>query len=188
MKVQTTERDYKKEFSEALTSGLENIVKAAKIYVEAIDSNPALADEFAAEFRDVVPASAWAGFEAVGRKWMHPRLLMGGGGRYASKIKRLPYHAQERIFNGERFDMLLPDGDTIRVDIREAAPEQADQLFEGNHIRTLAEQKLWLAKRKQEPEAEEAEVLPYTINNGQITFRRGVTMTRQEIKRIIAEM
>jgi hypothetical protein len=188
MKAMVTERDFKREFSEALTSGLDNIVKAAKIYVDAIDANPALADEFAAEFRDVVPASAWAGFEAVGRKWMHPRLLMGGGGRYSSKIKRLPYNAQERIFDGERFDMLLPGGDTIKVDIREAAPEQADQLFGGNHIRTLAEQKLFLAKRSASPSTEEAEVMPYTISNGVITFRRGVSMTRQEIKRIVSEM
>jgi hypothetical protein len=188
MKATTADRDYKLEFSEALTCGIDNIAQAARVYVEAIDANPALADEFAADFRDIVPASAWAGFEAVGRKWMHPRLLMGGGGRFASKIKRLPYHTQERIFNGDRFDMLLPGGDTIKVDVREAQQEQAEQLFDGNHIRTLAEQKLFLTKRASEPVLAHAEVMPYTINNGVITFRRGVSLTRQEIKRIIAVM
>ena len=175
------------EFGRALAAGLEGFARAAAVYVAALDKDPRNADAFRDKFADVIPASAWSGFEAVGRKWMHPRLLMGSGGRYASKIKRLPYSTQERIFEGERFEVTLPGGDVLKVDIREATPEQVEQLLDGTHVRTPSEQRAWMESRAA-VKSVDAEVLPYTMSDGKVTFRRGVSLTRAELKRILQEM
>jgi hypothetical protein len=174
----TTTR-YISEFKSAFAAGIDSIVNASEIYVKAIDEDPAIKDRFRDEFADIIPSSAWSGFEAVGRKWMHPKLLMGGGGRYSSQIKRLPYSDQEQIFSGTRYGLLTADGDTLRVDVRSITPEQAEQLFDRSHIRSLAEQKAWLEARKSAPQkAEDVQVMPYSITDGKVYFRKGTSLTR----------
>ncbi len=181
-------RDYVAEFREAFSAGVESIVKASGIYVAAIDENTSNAATFQEAFGDIIPASAWGGFEAVGRKWMHPKLLLGGGGRYSGKIKRLPYSTQEAIFNGKRFDLMTKTGDTLKVDIRECTPEQVEQLVDGSSVRALSAQKAWLEARAIEPAPQDVEQLPYVISGGKVIFRRGVSMTKRELNRIISEM
>lgn len=184
----TTTR-YIEQFKNAFSSGIDSIVNASQIYVKAIDEDITIKDRFRDEFADIISSSAWSGFEAVGRKWMHPKLLMGGGGRYSSQIKRLPYSDQEQIFNGTRYELLTADGDTLRVDVRSITPEQAEQLFDRSHIRSLSEQKAWLEARKNMPKkSEEVEVMPYSITDGKVYFRKGTSLTRTELKRLLQEM
>lgn len=179
---------YVDRFREAFMAGVEGIARAAAIYVEAIDENPNFGDAFRDEFADIIPVGAWAGMEKVGRKLMHPNLLMGGGGKYASRIKRLPYSTQERVIGGERFDLLTADGQTLKVDVRQITTEQADQLFDGEHIRTLPEQRAWLESRKGRQVVEEADTMPYVIKGGKVLFRRGTTLSRPEIRRLLEVM
>jgi len=138
------------EFRTALQAGIDGIVRASEIYVAALDEDPRNADTFRAKFAEWVPAAAWAQFEAVGRKWMHPRLLMGGVSdpKKSKCIKRLPYSTQERIFKRDRFQLLTADGDTLEVDLLEATASQAEQLCGDANMRTLAEQKAWLEARR----------------------------------------
>jgi hypothetical protein len=177
-------------FQKAFQAGIEGIVEACEVYVKAIDDNPANADKFREHFADTIPASAWASFEAVGRKWMHPRLILGGVSdrKKNALIKKLPYSLQERIFKRERFPLLLDNGHTLEIDIMEATPEQAEQLCDGPTIRTTSAQKAWKEARPVEAEEAKAETLPYRIADGKIIFRRNTTLTRQELKRIVAEM
>ena len=183
-----TTRNYIAEFREAFNAGIDGIVKAAAVYVDAVDENPRNADKFTEAFDGVVPSLAWSQFEAIGRKWMHPRLLMGGGGRYAAKIKRLPYSVQERIFAGERFDLVCQGGDTLKVDIRETTPEQVDQIIDGTHLRTPSEQRAYLESRSAIRSPLQAEPMPYTVQDGKVTFRRGTVLTKADLKRLLMEM
>jgi hypothetical protein len=178
------------DFRSALQAGINGIVAAAEVYVAAIDDDPRNADKFREEFADWVPASAWAQFEAVGRKWMHPRLLMGGVSdrKKAGLIKRLPYSMQDRIFKRERFPMLTASGDTLAVDIIEATPEQAEQICGGTSIRNLSEQRAWIESRAAAASDEPAEVMPYTVSDGRVTFRRGCVLNRTELKRLLQDM
>lgn len=177
------------DFRNALIRGIEGIVRAAEIYVEAIDEDPTCSDQFRDACADWIPASAWAQFEAVGRKWMHPRLIMGGMAdrRKAALVKQLPYSMQERIFDHERFPLLVAKGEQIKVDIFEATRSQAEQLCNGSSIRNLSEQKAWLESQAV-VESAKPEPMPYIVCGGKITFRRGVTLTRPELKRILQEM
>jgi len=185
------------QFREALAAGLDGIVKASEIYVEALDESWENASKFQRAFEDKLPASAWKQFEAVGRKWMHPRLIMGGMAdrRKANKVKKLTYSTQERIFNRGKFPLLVAGGDSLEVDLMEATHEQVAQICDGSEIRNLSAQKAWLeeralrreerAKRKQH---KQTETLPYVIGKGRVVFRRGTSLTRAEIKRLLQEM
>ena len=179
-------REFKKEFA----LGIEGIVKASAIYVQAIDSHPGNADKFKQACEDLIPSSAWANFEAVGRKHIHPRMLFGGVNDPKKRvlIKHLPYSLQDRVFKRERFPLLTDKGETLEIDILEATPEQAEQIIDGAQIRPLSAQKAWKEAKQGEPEKEKIEVLPFTIADGKISFRRGTVLTRAELKRIIAEM
>jgi len=190
MTKEITIRSRLAEFKDAFQAGIDGIVKASEIYVAALDDNPKNADTFRDEFADYIPSSAWSGFEAVGRKWMHPRLLMGGVAdrKKNNVIKKLAYNTQERIFSHERFDLLTSDGDKLSVDLLEVTPEQAEQLCDGIRIRNLSEQRAWLESQKAKKASDEAEILPYVVSGGKVTFRRGVSLTRAEMKRLIQEM
>lgn len=177
------------DFREALLAGIDGIVRASEIYVAAIDEDPQAAEMFSDQCADWVPASAWGQFEAVGRKWMHPRLIMGGMAdrKKASHIKRLPYSLQERVFKRERFPLLVSNGETINVDMMEATADQVAQLCDGSTIRTPSAQRAYIEAQSVYV-SEHTEPMPYTIRDGHVSFRRGVTMTRGEVKRLLQEM
>ena len=191
MSTEISCQKYLNEFRKAFTLGIESIVQASEIYVKAIEENPKNADVFREEFSDSIPASAWSNFEAVGRKWMHPRLLLGGGGRYSGNIKRLPYSTQERIFNGEKFDLLTTDGDKLKVDVRSVTPEQIEQLVDKTSIRTIAEQKSFLEARKKavkENDENDVVMMPYVVRGGKVYFKANAILTKDEVKRLAMEM
>jgi hypothetical protein len=185
------------EFKQALAMGVAGIVKAAQIYVKTIDKHP----EAANRFREAVPGNSstmWGMLERVGRKQTHPMLLMGDAveGAKARFVRRLPYSDQERVFDGARYPLLLDGGDTLLVSIQDATPAQVDQLCGYGSIRTASEQRAWMldraARMKAQAEAEkvaEAEgEIPYRVENGKVVFTKGVTLTRTQLKNILAEM
>jgi hypothetical protein len=197
MKQQTTTRNEMKalvenrikEFKDALTAGIDGIVRASEIYVASIDEDPASSDKFRDTFADYIPSSAWANFEAVGRKWMHPRLLMGGMAdrKKHAVVKRLPYSVQERIFSGERFKLLTAKGDTLNVDLMEATAEQVEQICGGGAVKSLGEQRAWIEEQSKTITVD-PEPMPYVVSNGKVSFRKGVVLTRNEVKRLLQEM
>jgi len=179
-----------KAFGEAFNAGLQGIVKACEIYVEAIDDDPRNADKFKDAYEDRIPVRAWGKFEAVGRKWLHPNLLMGGMAdrSKSNAVKRLPYSVQERIFEHERFPFLCVDGNTLLIDITEATPEQVEQLCDGGVIRGISAQRAFIESKKVAESESKPDVMPYIIKGGSVTFRRGIKLTRVELKRLLQEM
>jgi len=183
-----TKRDYVQEFRKAFSAGIDSIVEASGIYVAALDENSQNAALFQEAFGDLIPASAWGSFEAVGRKWMHPKLLLNAGGKYSGKIKRLPYSTQEAIFEGMRFDLLTRTGDTLKVDVMECTPDQVEQLIDGSNLRNVSAQRAYLESQKTTPKSEDVEPMPYVIYKGKVIFRRGTSMGRREIVRLLKEL
>ena len=177
---------YLKQFKSSLLAGIDEIVKAAKIYVKAIDEDPSNQKLFMDEFKDTIPLAAWYGFEAVGRGAMHPKLLLGGG-RNSNKIKQLPFSIQKQIFDGYKFDLLLPDGDSMKVNLLEVSPLQAEQLVNNNNIRSLGEQRAYLEEQKKQITVTEIE-LPYYICKGKIHFRENCVLTKKELAYVLKGM
>jgi hypothetical protein len=173
-------------FREAWGLAVESIVRVATIYVEAIDAEAGAKDAFAAALGDVVPAGAWAQLEAVGRRALHPRIMLGTAGRYSARLRRLPYSDQKKALE-ERVEMLAADGTPLLVEAAGLSPEQFEQVVAADHIRSLAEQRAWLERRPQAAQPE-AERLPYRLHAGKVVFTRGVEMTRAEVQRLLQVM
>ena len=189
MKKAISIRSRMSEFRKALQSGIDGIVEASRIYVEALDDNPRNADKFRSSFEDWVPHGTWAQFEAIGRKWMHPRLIMGGlsDSRKNTVIKRLPYSIQARIFDRERFEILLEDESVVSLTLFDADFNQVRQVC-GDSIRSIEEQSIWHKGEKAKRLVENSEILSYTIIGGQVVFRRNTTMTEAEVERLLTQL
>lgn len=179
--------DYIAEFRTALESGIREISRACKLYVEAIDSDPSWQDLFAEAFAEQIPPGSWARLEAVGRNRLHERFLIDANIPHATKVRKLPYSIQERIFAGHRFPLLLTGGEHILVDVREATPGQAAQILAPDHIRTLSEQRAYI-EGQPVPTDEPVEQLPYIIRGGKVVFRRNTEMTKDQIRRLLQEI
>jgi len=184
------------EFGTALTEGINGLFRAGQIYVEAIDADPKNADLFKDAFKDWVPSATWGQLESIGRKQIHPRLLLGGTSSPATNrlLKRLPYSLQERVFSDERFPLLTSSGQPLQVSLLDVTPEQAEQLCDNTTIRSLAAQKAWLESHltsSQEKEAvkyAEAVRPPWRYYQGKVIFTAGAALTKQELRNILMEM
>lgn len=102
-------------FQNALTAAQDGLATAAGIYVAAIDEDP----ERAKEFRAALPTfseTVWSSFEKIGRKQVDPRVLFGDGGPHRARIKQLPYTTQKRLLDGEPVELLVSEGDVLKVD------------------------------------------------------------------------
>ena len=194
MSTKEITKDYIGEFGKAYNGGILGLTRAAEIYVAAIDENPEMREKFREAFDNQIPWSIWPQFEAIGRKCMHPRLLMGGvsDAKKSRIIKRLPYSLQESIFDRrEKFELLTTNGDTLNVDVLSATPEQVEKLFdEHGDYRTLAEQKAYDEQLKSDAAVAEVapEPMPYSIRRGRVSFIRPITLGKRDLQRIISEM
>ncbi len=105
--LKLTNEELISQFREAITTGINGFVRAGELYVKAIDQDPKNAERMQLEFADIVPSKAWKQFEAIGRKWIHPKLILGGmsDAKKTNIVKRLPYSLQNRVFEGEKFEL-----------------------------------------------------------------------------------
>ena len=177
------------EFKDAITNGINGFVKAGEIYVKAIDQDPEYADKMQLEFSDIVPAKAWKQFEAIGRKWIHPKLILGGmsDAKKTNIVKRLPYSLQNRVFDGEKFPLLIAGGDVLEVSILDASSEQTMQLCGEGNMRTLREQKAYIENSKLREDLKPQE-LPYYVQKGKVIFRKNTEITRAELKQLLTQV
>ena len=185
MTIKTALRD----FRTALTAGIDGFVKAGEIYVQAVDDNSRNADLFRDEFKDLVPCKTWGMLEQIGRKNMHPRLMLGGmaDAKKNAAVKRLPFSTQERVFNRERFQFLTASGDTLELDMMEATADQVQQLCDGSTIRNLSAQKAYLtAMAVDKTELPEIKP-PWSPCSGGVVINKAGRYTRQELKRMLQE-
>lgn len=171
------------EFKRLIQTGLESIAKASVVYVKAIDENPHNHKRFA-DSCPLVPASAWSGFEAVGRGWLDYRLLLNGG--TANKIMRKLPRSQQTSALDNGVELLLDDGDNLIVKVENLTPKQAKQVFAKDHIRSLGEQRAYI-ESQHAPTPKEYRP-SYTIKRGVLHINAATTLTRKEVTRILMEM
>lgn len=119
----------------------------AKMLVAALDVNPGFARECEAAG---VPRSILHRLERLGRGQIVPRLLEDNScaARYLLKLPK----SEQQIAYARGVEVMEPDGATdaqarlIKID--ELTPAQAAQVFNCDHIRTLAEQRTYIATKK----------------------------------------
>lgn len=187
MRKEMTIRPRLAAFKKAFAVGIEGFVNAGEIYVAALDDDPRNADKFKKEFAEQVPDSAWSSFEAIGRKWMHPRLLLGGVAdeKKNTIIKTLPYSAQERVFNHELIPVIIGNK-AKKIDLLSASAEIVEQVCDTTGFRDVKAQESYVAAKS--APREPVKKLPYVITKGKIYFTSCALMSKEELQSIIKEM
>ena len=185
----TKKRNYIKEFKEAYISAHNGLLEAAKIYVEAIDADWANRELFQKELNDFITPPTWQKLEAIGRKTVDPKLLLGMGGKHTGKIKKLPYSLQKAILSNQKFEYLTSSDSKLKIDLMNCTDEQAKQIFANDHIRSLPEQKAWIESEKTKVKENEVEhYLPFEFRKEGIYFKEGTLLTHDEAKRLLLQL
>jgi hypothetical protein len=124
----------------ALANLAEAIHTAGKIVVEIVDKHHDAIVSLQVAFPEV-PQSMWSRLERVGRGVMDGRVAIGC--KYAWALERLPLSEQKRALD-DPVDLLLPNGETTKIVIRNATAKQARQLIGDNGIRNIEQQAAYI--------------------------------------------
>jgi len=84
--------------------------------------------------------------------------------------------------------MLTEDGDTLKVDVLEASPEQVAQMFDDDGPRSVSAQRAFIESRRAKESEDVVDRMPYEIRRGKLVVRKGTELTRAEVQRILMEM
>lgn len=175
------------QFVELLQRGVDCWVQAGELAAKAIEENPDWPDEVCAQVPWLTPARIYE-FQKIGLKKIHPRLMLCDlpGVR---ALRRLPYKVQETYIT-QPVELLITNGDTLRVDVHNLTREQADQVFNGDGVRPLAAQRSWLESRAMEKaQPKDLHVEPYIVKRNVLKVNEaGTIFTRKDLIRILAEM
>lgn len=174
-------------FREALQRGRDALEEAGRILVELIDSDP-LAKEKLLTALPEVTSETLETFERIGRKQLYHRLCLSDGPGVRA-LRRCPYSDQVR-FSTEGVPVLLlggTAGDFLKVSVFEMDSVYAKQAFGNSKVRSLAEQRVFLERSRSKPRAIETSE-PYTLAKGKITFHEPVTLTAQDMARLLAQI
>ena len=182
-------------FNEAFTFAIEGIVKASEIYVSALDEDPKNADKFKEAFAGKIPPSAWSQFEAIGRKWVHPNIVVGGIiGKRKTALTRLGYTMQERVFDHEKFDLLVSGGDILKVELLHVTEDQLEQMCDGSSLRNPASQRAWIESQKTKAvEVDAVQTLlkqqpDYLVRHGKLIVSKPHAFSKAQLRTLLQEM
>lgn len=164
------------------SKGCKHILAAAKLYVKALNENPANREVFYKKAKGKVQRSTFRALEAVGRDLRDYRLLSGFDcGPHAAKIKKLPRDLQEKVLDGCMFEFLTVDGSPQMVLLRDTEDWIAKQMFANGGIRNLPEQKAWLEAEKVRLKLAEVEhTVPYEIKKKGVLIPKANTFIKNE--------
>lgn len=172
------------QFKELFTGGMQKIREACQVYVKAVEENPELEPEFRAAFPQI-SESGWANIELVGRGAMDYRLLWEGG-RARNRIKQLPPSRQAAVLDNG-VPLLSKDGSELKVKVENLTPKQVEQVFGGNHIRTLAEQRAWIEAQSTVTTPVKTETVA-EVRGKELIISRPCRMSRKELVMFLAQM
>lgn len=183
MNTITTQDNLITELSSLITQGIECWSKAGEIVVRLIDEHNesietiALRSKYLTE--DIV-----ARFEQLGRKQLMPELLIASYSA-ANKIARLPY-SQQRSVMEDGVDVLLGNGDTMKIMPENLNPDQVRQVFDKNLVRNIAAQKAYMESVCHESQKKLQS--DYSVKNGKIVINNPCTLTQKDLLRMINEL
>jgi len=174
------------EFRTKFLKGMSAIEDAAKIYVKALDLDPAAGAAFAESVPEV-PPTAWSGFEAVGRGSLDQRVLYAKTG-LANRLCRIPL-SQQRLALDDGVDFRTSTGATLHIKLVEATADQLDQVIGASRIRTIGEQRLHLESKNSKKFRLPVDAgMPYSYIKGGIRMTRLADFTKADLARILLEL
>ena len=170
-------------FAVAFRAACDGFCTAARIYSDSINAHGDDARNAFAESLSEISGSTWRKLESIGNGTMDARLL-NAASRGAQSLRRLSAPQQaECLDNG--VDVLIPGGDSLRVAVDNLQPAQVRQVFAGDHVRSLSEQKAFLSVAAPLPAGA---VRPVEVRGNRVIVRQPCEFTRQDLIRLLGEM
>lgn len=176
------------QFVKCIQSGIEEWIKAGEIVCEILDDDPEsieiICQRIPGMSRDIIYR-----FEQIGRKKIHPNLLLSGCMGY-KKLAKMPYSQQE-AYSKAPIPVLVcknnDEYDTMLIKAENLTPDQCKQVFSDSMVRDIAMQRAWLEseKRNMVINGIATEHLPYVVKGNKVVFRKDVELCKKELNSII---
>jgi hypothetical protein len=176
-------------FIDLFKQGVDAWIKAGEILVELVESDPHTYD-YIIEKCPTLNAGILGRFEQMGRKVLHPQLLLSASPGFA-KLQKLPISLQERYIE-EPVPLVVhteSGTDILLVKAKDMTKDQAAQVFGSGRIRTEGEQKAWMIQKRSDMARPIGTNLPaWRIKNGRVEFQASATLTAGELATIITQL
>lgn len=169
--------------------GVEEWITAGEILVQMVEKDPYVYDYIIQQCPQI-NAGILGRFEQMGRKTLHPQLLLTASPGFA-KLQRLPFSMQERYIE-EPVPVIVhtEDGtDVLLVKAKDMTKEQAAQVFAPGRVRTEGEQKAYLVQQASHRASDKKEAVekPWKIRGHKVIINN-VEFTRKELYAILSQM
>lgn len=176
-------------FIELFQAGVDAWIKAGELLVEMVEEDPHIYD-YIIQQCPTLNAGILGRFEQMGRKTLHPQLLLSASPGF-DKLRKLPFSMQERYLTEPVPIIVHTDNgtDVLLVEAKNMTKEQANQVFAPGRIRTEGEQKAWLMQqRSMAAKPIGGNVSAWTIKGGRVVFSAGATLSAGELATIITQL
>lgn len=176
-------------FIDLFRQGVEAWIKAGEILVEMVDNDPHTYDYIIEKCPTLNPGILGR-FEQIGRKILHPQLLLTASPGFA-RLRRLPFSMQERFIEEPVALVVHTDEgtDVMLVKAQNMTKDQAEQAFGPGRLRTEGEQKAWLMDQRSKKAKPIGSNLPaWSIRGGRVIFNEGATLSAGELATIITQL
>lgn len=174
-------------FADAFNRAEDSFRAAGRLYAETIAAfGQAARERFAAACPKIAPTT-WRRLEALGNGSLDARLLTASS-KGAAALRRLPAPIQTSALD-EGVEVLIGNGETLRIQVDNLTPEQTRQVFAGDHIRDVSAQRAWLeSNAPQIARPQMVEAPAWNVKGGKIVVNRPCQLTRLDLARMLAEM
>ena len=176
-------------FIELFQTGVNAWIQAGEILVAMVEDDPHVYD-YIIQKCPTLNAGILGRFEQMGRKNLHPQLLLSASPGF-DKLRKLPMSMQERYIKEPIPIIVHTDGgtDVLLVEAKNMTKEQANQVFAPGRVRTEGEQKAWLMQQRSMAAKPAGTNIPaWTVKSGKVTFNQGATLSAGELATIITQL
>jgi hypothetical protein len=186
MSTSLKKNDTIERFMELFQKGYEAWVEAGKLVSEQLETDP----DFAEKVHDAHPEISCDiiyAFDRLGRKELYPKLLISDSPG-AKRLRRLPYSSQEKYCK-EPVPLLIRNEkgwQTLNTSVFNLTPEQAAQIFDGESMRTEAEQRAWVENKATKSLVQIDE--PYRVSGRKLIVIQPCQFTAGQLARVLAEI
>ena len=171
------------EIASIISGGIKEVYRGCKMYVEALGKYPNIKNYY---IRNGADPAHLRRFEEIGRDRLHPELIFKTGNQY-KKLAKCPLSEQETYIK-EPVEVLLPNGDVLKIKIENLTQEQIKQVFDKSHVRDISDQKSYL-KNLESTISIKAPTYkkPYKVYKDKVVIN-GVSFTKDDLFNILREM
>lgn len=184
--MQLSKNDPISRFISLFQQGYEAWVEAGKVVASEIDKDPEFPDRVH-EHHPEVGVDTVLAFDRLGRRELHPKLLISDSPG-AKKLRRMPYSIQEKHVS-EPLPLLIRNEnkwETLSVNVFNLTSDQANQIFDGDSIRTPSAQRAWLEDRSARSIILTDE--PYRVTGRKLIVMQPCQLSSKQLARILADM